>query len=64
MEKDELFKSRYIAVKNAMFKAKNPEWKDLWKNVMMGLIKAEAKRKEPAAAIYEKKKRTSKNTCS
>ena len=46
MEKDELFKRRYIAVKEAMFKAKNPEWKDLWKNVMMGLIKAETKRKD------------------
>jgi hypothetical protein len=46
MDKNELFKNRYIAVKNAMFRAKNPEWKDLWKNVMNGLIKAEAKRKD------------------
>ena len=46
MNKDELFKSRYIAVKEAMVKAQNPEWKDLWKNVMNGLIKAETKRKD------------------
>jgi hypothetical protein len=46
MDKDELFRHRYIAVKNAMFRAKNPEWKNLWKNVMNGLIKGEANRKD------------------
>ena len=38
MEKDELFRRRYVAVKSAMIKAKNPDFKKLWKNIMDGLI--------------------------
>ena len=45
MEQDELFKRRYIAVKNAMYRAKNPDFKDLWKKIMDGLIKFEINRK-------------------
>ena len=43
---DQLFQRRYIAVKNAMARAKNPEFKELWKNIMNKLIKAEAARKD------------------
>jgi len=45
MEQEELFKRRYIAVKEAMFRAKNPEFVELWKKVMDGLIKFEINRK-------------------
>ena len=43
MDTGELFRNRYVAVKNAMSKAKNPEFKELWKNVLKGLIAAESK---------------------
>ena len=46
MDKNELFRRRYVAVKNAMIKAKNPDFKDLWKKVMDGLISVEINRKD------------------
>ena len=46
MDNNELFRRRYVAVKNAMIKAQNPEFKKLWKNIMDGLIKYEINRKD------------------
>lgn len=43
---DQLFQRRYIAVKNAMIRAKNPKFKELWKNIMDELIKNETARKD------------------
>ena len=44
MDNGELFKNRYLAVRSAMTKAKNPEFKELWRNIMTKLVQAESDR--------------------
>ena len=46
VSKDDLFKRRYFAVRNAMNNAKNPEFKQLWKDIMSKIVHNETERTE------------------